>query len=109
LLVGKDQLDAFVICLAIGTLQAIKSKTIPASAGIWTLDPPRFWKPLAEHALVSQDVLEVLQTCDELSAIQELIPNQFEATIIELLDKLTAELKGIDDPVWRIEWVINED
>jgi hypothetical protein len=109
LLVAKGQLDAFVICLAIGTLQAIRSKTIPAEAGIWTLGPPRFWKPLAEHALISQGVLEVLQTCDELSAVEILRPDQFEDVVTELLNKLTTELKKVDDPVWQVEWAMVED
>ncbi len=100
----ESDLSAFLACLGIGTLHAIRTGILPAEAGIWTLGAPRTWGPISGLPFVSQEILDVFQACDELSAIQKLMPDGFDATITQLIDRLQAELSNIEDPGWRITW-----
>jgi len=40
--VSSDTLEPFVLCLALGTLEAMKSKVWSSEAGIWTIGRPNF-------------------------------------------------------------------
>ena len=93
----------FVTYLALGTLEAIRAGTVPAQVGIWTLGRPLFWRPL-EAALVPQAVIDVLACCDELSALQQLAPEAFEATVANLIARLHAALTGMENPAWLVDW-----
>ncbi len=42
LLVDQESIEAFVICLALGTLQAMLDDVLQEEAGIWTLGRPGF-------------------------------------------------------------------
>lgn len=100
----SNHIPTFVICLAIGTLQAILEDTISAEVGIWTLGRPRTWEFLAEEKLVSEEVISVLQTCDEISFIKEQSQERFENVVKELITQLKNELKKIEEPNWLFTW-----
>ena len=48
-----------------------RAGTIPAAAGTSTLGPPRLCEPPEARGLVAPDLLDVLKTWDELSALQQ--------------------------------------
>ncbi len=107
--VTEDNVSAFLACLAMGTLCAIRAKTLPAEAGIWTLGVPRIWEPLIASRAASSEVVEILQTFDELSAIQKLMPEKFDKEIDTLIGRLQVELANIEKPVWQMEWLVSQD
>lgn len=69
--VAPSDLEAFVACLALGALEAMRSGSWPTEAGIWTLARPVFRRRL-ESAGLPGPLLDVLQRADELSALEEL-------------------------------------
>ncbi len=102
--IADDDLPAFVTYLALGTPEAIRARMAPAEVGIWTLGRPLMWEPLEKASLVPQVVIDVLQTSDELSAIQKLAPETFDITMSDLIERLHAVLEGMPNLTWRIEW-----
>jgi len=106
--IGENSLDAFLACLGIGTLFAIKEGALPAEAGIWSLAVPRVWKPLESNLMVSREMIEVFRTFDELSALQQLSPNEFPDEVSKLIDTLLTELRKVQNPIWQIEWSSEE-
>jgi hypothetical protein len=46
--IAQADQEAFVLCLALGTLEAMRREDWPLDAGIWTLARPIFWQPLTE-------------------------------------------------------------
>ncbi|MCP4540458.1 MAG: hypothetical protein GY832_25245 [Chloroflexi bacterium] len=103
--VTEENLAAFLSCLGIGTLFAIRAGVLSTDAGIWSLGVPRVWEPFIGSSKVSQEIIKVLQSCDELSAIQKLQPDKLNAEITQLIDRLQAELGQVQDPVWQMEWL----
>lgn len=101
--IAKHDLPAFLACLAIGTLDAIRRGVLPAEAGIWTLGAPKIWRQLESTSPVIQEISDVLQTCDELSAIKKLRPDSFDAEVAKLIERLQVVLASIQEPVWQIE------
>jgi hypothetical protein len=104
--IRNEDLPAFLACLGIGTLHAIREGTVPPQVGIWTLGPPRMWEPLAEIPGVPGEIIAVFRVCDELSALQQLVPDQslFTSFVTELITRLQVVLAQIDDPAWITQW-----
>lgn len=69
--VFKEGLEAFAICLVLGTLQAIRSEAWSPDAGAWTIGLPRF-EGLLENADFPEDVMAVIDQAGEFSAIRDL-------------------------------------
>ena len=105
--IADEQMAAFVTYLALGTLEAIRAGTVSAQVGIWTLGRPVFWRPLEVAALVPQAVIDVVACCDELSALQQLAPEAFEATVGDLIARLHAALAGMENPSWLVRVGLN--
>lgn len=108
--IRETDLPAFLACLGIGVLSAIRTGTLPPEMGIWTLAAPKFWKPLLDISAVPRGILDVLQTCDELSAMRRLMAeDEFDAQVAGLIDQLQIELAKIEDPVWEVRWDLSSD
>lgn len=106
--IHEEGFDSFLICLALGTLYAIRDGALSPDAGIWSLGMPRVWEPFENSSMISREVIDVLQTCDELSAIQELAPEEFENAVTELIDRLLAELRESEANVWQVRWLFGD-
>jgi hypothetical protein len=109
LYIRENDKAPFLACLGIGTLYAIREGVLPASAGIWTLGPPPLWKPLEGQPGAMADIVEVFSMADELSAIQKLLPDKFEATVDELIDRLKAVLASTGQLYWLAGWSLPPD
>lgn len=106
--IEEKDFPAFLACLGIGTLYSIRSGVLPTEVGIWSLAAPIVHAPQAVTNCLPTKILEVYQTCDELSAIQELLPDILHETVTKLMDELKGEVSRIQKPVWRF-WVDMDD
>src|SRR4051812_6831401 len=96
--------DALVLCLALGTLEAMRSGVWPLEAGIWTLGRPLFWEPL-KRAGLSEEVLDIFQTADELDALEELAGwPAAEAVLDRMLEIIRRHLEALPDKSWHAGW-----
>lgn len=100
--ISEDDLPA----LALGILKAIRAGTVSPQVGIWTLGRPIIWEPLQQAKLVPQEIIDVLQQGDELSAIgtTEARPHAFNATVGDLIERLHTDLKEMPCQTWQVEW-----
>ncbi len=106
----NDQGEAFVLCLALGTLRAIKNGVLASDAGTWTLGRPIFWEPLERDGIVSQDVLGVLKSADEFGAIRKLSGEAaFQAALGRSLTVLEERLRQIGEASWYASVSHNEE
>lgn len=103
--ISEEDIPAFLACIGLGTLEAIRSGTVSPEIGIWTLARPEFIMPFQNRALVPRDVLDVLQTCDELPALQKLLPANYDEIVGNLIERLQGSLRHLDSANWRITWV----
>ena len=96
--------DALVLCLALGTLEAMRSGILPLEAGIWTLGRPVFWEPL-KCAGMHEEVIVVFQTVDELDALEKLAGRAAaEAVLDRMLEVIRRHLEAVPNKNWRVEW-----
>jgi hypothetical protein len=102
--VSEDHLSAFVAYIALGTLEAIRAGTVSPGVGIWTLGRPTTWEPLQKVKLAPQELIDVLQQGDELSALQKLAPDTFTAVVSGLIEQLHTVLRTMPDPTWWLTW-----
>lgn len=103
--VDAADLEAFVACLALGTLEAIRSGAWSPEAGIWTLAPPIFRRPL-ERAGLPADLLDVLDRAGELSALGELAGRPaMIAELDRMIAALRARLRETASRPWRGAWL----
>lgn len=98
-------LATFLTCLGIGTLHAIREDALSSETAIWSLGAPKFWEPFLNNPTVPQEIVEILQTVDELPALQQLAPEAFTTEVDKLIDRFLMELKKTQDPTWQIEWI----
>jgi hypothetical protein len=105
---GENALASMICCTAIGLLEAIRAKKIPAEWGIWTLAMPKFWAPLEENDLLSPKLLQTIQTFDEIDfVVGHMDQAAAEEMISGLLDVLYSELKAYGLPtMWDLKWEI---
>jgi hypothetical protein len=109
LYIKKDDRNAFLACLGLGTLYAIRKGVVRPQAGIWTLGRPNVWAPLQDDPEISPEIIAVFSASDELSAIRKLRPDQFEAVIDELIGRLEDVLKSTGDRFWNVCWSLDTD
>jgi hypothetical protein len=103
--IEPDGLESLIICLALGTLKAIQSNALTEDAGIWCLARPKFWQPLKKRGLISSEIVEILQSADELSAIRELCGREkCQVVIAEAIAKLETRLQQLEEPHWNAIW-----
>lgn len=103
--VRKDGRNAFLACLGLGTLYAIRQGVLPAEAGIWSLGRPRVRAPLERASdKTTEELFEVLSTADELDAIQKLVPREFDEKVDQLIKRLQSVLESGGGHHWTGGW-----
>lgn len=96
--------DAFLLCLVLGTLEAMRGGEWPLEAGIWCLSRPAFWQPLAP-AGVSGEIIAVLRSADELSALAKLSGRAAaNAELDRMIGLVRARLAASPDHSWHLRW-----
>jgi len=103
LLVKSETFEPFVLCLALGTLEAIKSEIWSTEAGIWTIGRPNFLNEL-EKMNVSEETLNILVQFDELNALKELDSAAFEREILKIEEIIKQHLKNFSENFWYAKW-----
>ena len=100
--VGKADREAFALCLALGTLEAMRSGIWPLKAGIWTLGRPGFWEPMTE---IDDKALVVFQSADELQALAKLAgPLAAEAALDRMIAAVRSRLSALPEKSWYALW-----
>jgi len=100
----NDELPAFLAYLGIGTLHSIRSGIVDADVGIWSLGAPRNWEFLLNIPDIPKDIIEVFQTGDELSLLQQIRPEEFDGIVADLITRLENELVKMQEQNWRLTW-----
>jgi hypothetical protein len=96
--------EAFVLCLALGTLEAIRAGNWPLEAGVWTLGRPAFLHPLSSGAL-EPAVLAELQAVDELQAMAGLVGHvAVEEKLNFIIAVVRSRLSVLKDRSWYARW-----
>lgn len=104
--INKPDCEAFSLCLALGTLEAMRSGVWPMEAGIWTLGRPVFWRPLKAMG-IPKSVLRVFRAADEIDAMELLGGRDAaEKWISEFIDILKTRLAELPDRSWYARWQI---
>lgn len=104
LFIAAADCEAFVLCAALGTLEAIQRGSWPAEAGIWTLGRPNFWGPL-EGTGVPEEVLAVFRGADELDSLEELGGRELmERKLAKSIAVLHARLAAVTERFWYARW-----
>lgn len=96
--------EAFVLCLALGTLEAMRSGAWPLEAGIWTLGRPAFLQPL-ERGSVAAEVVAELEAADELEALSSLCGRPAaDAKLDRMIAAVRSRLSALNDRPWSARW-----
>ncbi|WP_165251339.1 hypothetical protein [Paludisphaera soli] len=96
--------EAFVLCLALGTLVAMRSDSWPLEAGIWTLGRPTFLRPVAS-GVVSPEVVAELEAVDELEALAKLAGRPVvDAALDQMMAAIRSRLSALKERPWRASW-----
>ena len=104
LLVDAERLEPFVLCLALGTLEAMKSHVWPSEAGVWTIGRPGFLSRL-ESSSVSPETLDLLVQFDELNALEKLVEREaFVREVAKVEQKLKKRLEEFAGHYWKADW-----
>ncbi|MBS1793698.1 MAG: hypothetical protein JSS81_07585 [Acidobacteria bacterium] len=104
LLVDAETFEPFVLCLALGTLEAMKAGIWPPDAGIWTVGRPNFLDEL-EKLRVSEETMNVLAQFDELSALEKLVESDaFEEEVRKIEHAIKRRLADFSDVYWNARW-----
>lgn len=102
--VAKDVQEAFVLCLTLGTLEAMRRGALSLEAGIWTLGRPVFWQPL-QGAGLDPAIVSVLQTVDELSALESLCGRcAADEALDRMIATVRARLSASPNRFWYARW-----
>ncbi|MCU1288708.1 MAG: hypothetical protein JWN60_937 [Acidobacteria bacterium] len=104
LLVRTDTFEPFVLCLALGTLEAMKSKIWTTEAGVWTIGRPTFLNKL-EEMKVSGETMDVLVQFDELNALEKFVEKEaFYNEILKIEQIIKNRLKDFSKDFWYAKW-----
>lgn len=104
LLVKSDTFEPFVLCLALGTLEAIKSEIWSSKAGIWTIGRPNFLDEL-EKMNVSEETKNILVEFDELDALKEFVSEEdFSEKLSKIEENLKKQLENFSTDFWYAKW-----
>jgi len=103
LLVKSETFEPFVLCLALGTLEAMKSGIWSSEAGIWTIGRPNFIDEL-EKMNVSEETINLLVQFDELNALEKLSKKDFERELLIIEQKIKRRLEHFSKAFWYAKW-----
>ncbi len=102
--VARKDVEAVALCLALGTIQAMRSGAWPTEAGIWTLGRPLFWAPLERLGLPAQ-ILGIFQEADEWEATERLLGREhLERMLTRVSEQILSRLAELEDPSFRAAW-----
>ena len=105
--IATEKLEAFVICLALGTLREMRDGNISYEAGIWTLGRPIFNRIPEIERLLSKKTLKVIHSADEVDVLATLAGvEEANKMLDKMIDTLQKTLKSLDDPCWYAKWRI---
>lgn len=103
--IKTDSLEAFVCCLVLGTLRAMRDKQVSLESGIWTLARPVFSRDPAIEKVLPKELSNILQSADEIEILSD-VSGRDEAN--RLLDKwisyAEARLQELDENMWYAKW-----
>ena len=104
LFVGSDTFEPFVLCLALGTLEAMKAGVWSPEAGIWTIGRPDFLEKLDELK-VSEETVNLLVQFDELSALEKLVDrDEFSRELLKIERRILERLEPFAGTFWNARW-----
>ena len=104
LIVASSDCEAFALCLALGTLEAIRSGAWPVEAGTWTIARPAFREPLIT-AGIPAEVMAVFSGADELSALMALAGRDaVERRLADWMAVIRTRLAVLSEPSWYARW-----
>ena len=104
LFVSDETFEPFVLCLALGTLEAMKSRVWSAEAGVWTIGRPDFLQKL-EELNVSEETINLLVQFDELSALEKLVDmEEFSRELNKIERKIKERLESFAGAFWNARW-----
>lgn len=94
---NKD-FELFMLYQLLGILTAVKKGSVSTDVGIWTIGRPDFIEFLERNTILSNPILGIMKTCDELSAIRELLGHvELNKVISGFIFQIEQELKKIAD------------
>ena len=103
--VSSETFEPFVLCLALGTLEAIKSKVWSSESGIWTIGRPNFLDKL-EELKVSAETLDVLVQFDELNSLEKLVESDaFYEELLKIDHTIKKRLEDFSKDFWNAKWL----
>ena len=103
-LVNSETFEPFVLCLALGTLEAIKSGVWSSEAGIWTIGRPNFLDKL-EELKISDETINILVEFDELNALEKLVnKDDFERKLLKIEQAIKRRLEDFSGKFWDARW-----
>lgn len=104
LFVADETFEPFVLCLALGTLEAIRSGIWSAEAGIWTIGRPDFLEKLDELK-VSEETINILVQFDELSALEKFSGREdLERELEKIEVSIKKRLRDFPEKYWNARW-----
>jgi hypothetical protein len=104
LAVASADREAFALCLALGTLEAIRSGSWPINAGASTIARREFVDPLVE-AGVPDEILYHFRNADALLAFGVLLGAPgVERRLNDAVAALKARLATLSRPSWDARW-----
>jgi len=96
--------EAFVLCLALGTLEAVRGGSWPLEAGTWALSRPVFLQPLASGG-VAPEVVAELGAADELEALARLSGRPAaDARLDRIIAAVGSRLSDLKERSWYARW-----
>ena len=96
--------EAFVLCLMLGTLDAMRSGAWPLEAAIWTLSRPAFMQSLKRGG-VAAEVAAELEDADELESLANLCGRPAaDARLDRMIAAVRARLAALHDHAWHARW-----
>ncbi len=100
---GANSVPFVVAALSVGVLQGILDGAVPASFSTWSIGMPIFARSL-EAIDMPDRLVEALRQMDELSALQQLVPEEFEAEVIRLKQTF-EEVLSHSTAIWEVHIV----
>jgi hypothetical protein len=104
LYVSSATVEPFVLCLALGTLEAMKAAVWSSEAGIWTVGRPDFLDKL-EELKISEETINVLVQFDELNALEKFSGREdFERELLKIERSIKKRLEDFSENFWNARW-----
>lgn len=104
MMIASEELSTFIAYLVVGVLVSIKDQAVSFGVGIWSLRRLVFFEPLKK--ILPKEIIEVLESCNELSALEEFSKKNYQDALDHILKVLTKYLKQMNDPNFIIKRLV---